>query len=203
MANQASAAVTVNIVLDTVAPTVAITAPANGSTINDSLVNITGTASDVYGINFVETSIDGQPYVHATGTTDWALSYSQVPSGQHTISARATDNNGNQSTPTSITITTNSPTPPPSINPTCTITYPIDNASGIGGNVTVTGLASDDVAVARVECQLDGGSWRLATGTTNWSFPVSVKGHGPHFVRARSIDTSGNYSPEVITHFRP
>jgi hypothetical protein len=76
-------------------PTVAITAPANGSTVANT-VNITGTSSDPEGISKVEVQIDGGSWQAATGTTSWSYSWdaSSAAGGSHTIAVRATDTTG-------------------------------------------------------------------------------------------------------------
>ncbi len=57
--------------------------------------------------------------------------------------------------------------------------------------MTVTGTASDDVAVAMVEVSLDGMNWMVATGTTSWSADLTLSA-GQNTIRVRATDTSGN-----------
>ena len=76
-------------------PTVAIAAPAAGSTVSGS-VTIRGTASDDAGVSKVEVRVDAGAYALATGTTSWTttLNSSSVSDGAHTLTARATDTAG-------------------------------------------------------------------------------------------------------------
>ena len=87
---------------DTTAPVSVITAPANGaSVVQQALVNITGTASDVGGlVAGVEVSTDGgTTWRVATGTTSWSYKwYPRLP-GTYTIKVRATDDSLNTETP--------------------------------------------------------------------------------------------------------
>jgi glycosidase len=70
--------------------------------------------------------------------------------------------------------------------------------------VEVMGVASDNVAVSRVEVSLDGGNWITASGTAAWShmFDSRFFRNGSRYISARAIDTSGNVSPaaEVPVH---
>ena len=62
---------------------------------------------------------------------------------------------------------------------------------------TVTGKASDNVAVGTVYYSLNGASWTAATtgnNWTNWTAIVMLK-PGTNTVRAYAVDTSGNVSP--------
>jgi beta-mannanase len=76
--------------------------------------------------------------------------------------------------------------------PRVTFTSPA-YGSTVSGTITVTGTASDDVGVARVEVRVDGGAYRLAGGTTNWSVAIDTTAYPPgtHNLKARVTDTSG------------
>jgi hypothetical protein len=88
-------------------PVVAITTPADGASVYDT-VGIEGTASDDVGVDTVEVSVDGGAYVSAVGTADWSvwthsIDATLLTDGNHTITARATDTSGNVAT-ASVTI---------------------------------------------------------------------------------------------------
>ena len=82
-----------------------------------------------------------------------------------------------------------------SIPPTVTINIPADG-SMVTGIVSVTGTATDNIAVAKVEVSIDGGGWNLASGTTNWSFVLNTQSmlNGLHTISARATDGSSNVS---------
>ncbi|WP_157157455.1 DUF4082 domain-containing protein [Diaminobutyricimonas sp. LJ205] len=80
--------------------------------------------------------------------------------------------------------------------PTASVVSPVNGASiANGAQVTVTGTANDAGGrVAGVEVSTDGGAtWRLAEGTTNWSYTYVQSGLGAAALMARAIDDSANY----------
>lgn len=80
-------------------------------------------------------------------------------------------------------------TNPPSVK----ITSPNSGITVSSNCVTVSGTASDDVAVKEVRCQVNAGPWTLATGTNNWTNQVTLS-FGTNTIRAYAVDTSTNYS---------
>ena len=64
--------------------------------------------------------------------------------------------------------------------------------------LTLTGTASDNVAIEKVEVSTDGTTWILATGTTSWSATLTLK-EGSNTVFVRTTDTSGNADVKRIT----
>ena len=80
--------------------------------------------------------------------------------------------------------------------PTVSIKSPTANEHFTNAGITVTGKASDNVGVAAVYYQLDGGAWTLAqtqNGWAKWSVGVTLS-PGPNTVRAYAVDTCGNRS---------
>ncbi|MDF9878193.1 PHB depolymerase family esterase [Cellulosimicrobium cellulans] len=96
---------------DVVAPTVAITSPAAGSTVTGT-VRVGFAASDAGGVDRVELSVDGAalaplrtaPYVYDWDTTT-------LGAGTHVVAARAVDAAGNATT-AQITVTVQAPSGP-------------------------------------------------------------------------------------------
>jgi len=82
------------------------------------------------------------------------------------------------------------------VPPTISLITPANGAT-VTGVVAVTGTASDNVAVAKVEVSIDGGAWTLAAGTTNWTYSLNTLGllNGLHTISARATDGSSNVSP--------
>ncbi len=70
------------------------------------------------------------------------------------------------------------------------------NGAVIAGNLAISGIATDNVAVAKVEYQFDNDAWQTASGTTSWSASLNSSNflNGPHQISARATDSSGNIS---------
>jgi len=90
-----------------------------------------------------------------------------------------------------------SPTPPPdTVIPQVAITNPADGYTTTSSSVVVDGTASDDIGVAKVEVQIDGGVYNIASTTSagwaTWSIGLSNLLVGTHKIQARVTDTSGN-----------
>lgn len=93
----------------------------------------------------------------------------------------------------------NVPTPPvePDITgPSVIITSPSDDARLDSGIIIIGGIASDDVGLQGVEVRLDDGEWFSVwvpegARTSGWNLELAV-GTGPHTIKVRAIDTTGN-----------
>lgn len=79
--------------------------------------------------------------------------------------------------------------------PVVALNSPSDLAK-VTGAIAISGQASDNVAMQRVEVSLDGGNWFSANGTTSWSYPLDTTNfaNGSHTIAARAVDTSNNIS---------
>ena len=76
------------------------------------------------------------------------------------------------------------------VPPTVAISSPQADAILHAATVTVTGTASDDVAVEKIEASSDGATWILASGTSSWSVTLTLR-EGSNTIRVRATDTSG------------
>jgi alpha-amylase len=79
--------------------------------------------------------------------------------------------------------------------PTVSLLTPT-NGTAVAGNLLISGTAADNVAVQKVEVELDNGIWVTATGAASWSLNLNSSNflNGPHLISARATDTSGNIS---------
>jgi lysophospholipase L1-like esterase/chitodextrinase len=86
------------------APTIAITAPANGSTVSGTVV-ITANASDDQGVLGVQFTVDGVPLGPEDTTAPYGTSWNTttVSGGNHVLSAVARDAAGNTTTAAAVT----------------------------------------------------------------------------------------------------
>jgi Bacterial Ig domain len=175
---------------DTTAPTGAFTSPANGATVSGT-ITVTGTASDNRGVAKAEIAIDGGTYLLASGTTSWSLSINTttLSNGSHNLKLRVTDTSGNQAW-YDRTINVNNTVV--STAPNVGFTSPASGAT-VKGTITVTGTASSGAGVARVEVEVVGGSYQLASGTTSWSLSLNTAAYadGAQTLKARVTDNKG------------
>ncbi len=67
--------------------------------------------------------------------------------------------------------------------------------------IVVSGTASSNVALSKVEVKVGSGTWQLASGTTSWSTAVNLAS-GTNTIYARVTDTSGNFreSSVIVTY---
>jgi hypothetical protein len=109
-AGNTTTSVPVTIIVDNTAPTVSLTAPADGATVS-GLVTLTATASDnvaVAGVQFLANGVPvgaedtGSPYSLSAPTT-------AANNGTYTLTAVARDAAGNTTTSAPVTITVNTP----------------------------------------------------------------------------------------------
>ena len=128
--------------VDTTAPTVSLTAPADGATVTGT-INLTANASDNATVDHVDFLVDGN-VVGTDATSPYSFSWNSttVPDGAHTVAARAVDTATNQTTSTAANVTvSNADTTPPTSTIAC-------NGAACAGPysaaVTVTLSATDD-----------------------------------------------------------
>ncbi|MBA7631070.1 hypothetical protein ES703_38597 [subsurface metagenome] len=88
------------------------------------------------------------------------------------------------------------------IPPTITIQSPTQGAT-VSDTITISGVASDDVALSKVEVKIDSGAYELATGLANWSYSWNTKSvlNGSHTITARATDNAvvPNTSTDSVT----
>jgi Big-like domain-containing protein len=131
------------------APTVTLTSPAPGSTLNGT-VTFTASASSNVGVSRVDYLVNGQ--VVAAGSTAPSFSATwdstTVGDGAVTVTARATDSGGNQGTSSPVSMT-------------------VSNAASRGGNMLANAsLETDTTGTVTPDC------WQLGSSGTNtatWS----------------------------------
>jgi hypothetical protein len=117
---------------------------------------------------------------------------------------RAEDSVGNEDTNTTEQLAT--PTTADVIDPSSTITDPLGGAtlnSASANPYTITGTASDNVAVNLVEVNINGGGWQAATDTgggtpwSTWSYSWTLPADGSYTIQSRATDTAS--TPNVET----
>ncbi len=183
-----SAAVTVT--ADLTAPTVAMSAPANGSTVQNT-VNVSASASDGNGIAAVDFYRDGTVLLGTDTTSPYTIAWNTIttPAGVHTLTAVARDGAGNSATSAARTVTVKDVT-----TPVVAITAP---ASGtrvpVNSVVTIEATASDLNGVVRVEFYVANKlkcSVTTAPYTCAWTVPGGANKN--YTLQARAVDAANN-----------
>jgi hypothetical protein len=177
---------------DLTPPTVSITSPTGGATVNGS-VTITANAADNVGVANVQFLVNGVNLGAPDTTSPYSAAWNTTsgPNGSYTLTAVATDTAGNQTTSAPVTVTVSNLAPPGLVaawafNETSGTTA--SDASGNGRTGTVSGAAwttsgryggalsfdgvNDWVTVA------DANALDLTTGMTlsAWVRPTAVTG---------------------------
>jgi hypothetical protein len=179
---------------DRAPPSISISSPTAAATLAGT-VTVSGLAADDVRLAKVEVNVDGGAYQPASGAASWSflLDTAGYANGSHTIAARATDTSGN-TTDASVSVAFSNAVPD-STPPTVSISLPSPGAS-VAGTIAVSGSASDNAALAKVEISVDAGAYQLAEGTTSWRYSLDTTSYsdGSHTVATRATDTSGNAS---------
>ena len=204
--NQAWNSIFITAIIDSTAPLVTVTSPSNGATVPVGALVVQGTTSDNTGgsgIKSVQIRLDGGSFLNVVpkSTNDWSswtASFGILTAGSHTFQARATDKAGNYKD-SSVAITTAAATTSDTTAPIVAITNPTGNSvlTITGGNIAVSGIASDSESGVRiVEVRIDEGSYVAATPKSagDWStwtvtLPITV---GEHRLVPRAMDNAGN-----------
>ena len=175
-------------------PSVSLAAPATASSGVAAMLAASAADSDgsIASVDF----FDGSTLLGTDSVAPFSWAWTPTTGGNHSLSARATDNGGANTTSTAVVVavtTSNADTQPPTLN----LTAPAAFASALAGTVAVTASATDNVAVTNVEFQLDGVTLGAALTAPPYSVNVDTSAHasGQHLLRARAADAAGNQSP--------
>jgi hypothetical protein len=194
-----SVASMVNVTSSNSSPSVTLTQPTDGATFAaPATVNLAATASDPDGTVTKVEFFNGSTKLAEDTTAPYSFTWSGVPAGSYTLTARATDDLGATTTTAASTITVAA-----NSAPTVAITSPTDGAVfAWKPTITVSATAGDaDGNVTAVEFR--NGSTLLAQDTTSpYSFTWRNVPQGTHVLTARATDNAGaatTSSPVGIT----
>ncbi|MGB9082489.1 MAG: Ig-like domain-containing protein [Desulfuromonadaceae bacterium] len=185
---------TVTVVSDTIAPTVAMTAPANSTTIR-GLATVSAGASDNVGVTRVEFYSNGV-LIYSSNVSPYSFNWdtTKVGNGVYVINAMAFDNAGNSSQSSSVTVLVDnvvSDTTLPIVNSfsfpstSTTLTVPVSGFSA-SDNVGVTGYLISESSNAP---SAGSAGWSASAPT---SFTFSSAGNKTAYSWAK--DAAGNVS---------
>ncbi|HYO59751.1 Ig-like domain-containing protein [Archangium sp.] len=174
---------------DETAPTVTLTSPAEGATLEGDIV-LTATASDDYSVRRVD-FYDGDTLIGTATSAPYSVFWYtrwNASNGPHVLTARAYDTSGNEGTSAPISITLNNDVTAPAV----TLTSPAAGGSP-QGLVTLSAEATDDRGVTSVEFW--DGRRLLGTDTEppySMTWNLGNEPGGPHTLYAKAYDLLGN-----------
>ena len=173
---------------DTTFPVITITAPAPDASFTTADITVDGTASDE-SLDNVQVKVGSGDWTDvSSGTTSWSTSVT-LDLGPNTIYARANDTSGNsrevQVDNVSYVVEGSGDTTPPNVS----IESPSGGDTFTTTTITVSGTASDNKGVHKVQVNI-GGGWKAAEGTTKWSKIVTMS-YGMHTIEVRAVDDAG------------
>jgi Matrixin len=205
------------------APTTPATLPISLTIQNPTGTNLQTTAKTEALSGFVANAA-GSPSVSwqtdhgqagvATGSTAWSIAAVPLATGSNTITVTAVDSN-HQTATQSVQVTQtaavsvpapappSAPTGPDTIPPTISIHSPSSTIVQTSqSTISVSGAASDNVAVANVTWQNTLAGSGTAVGTTNWTAPSIPLYPGTNTLILRAFDAAGNSGWRSITVVR-
>ncbi len=186
-----SAALSLTVNIDTTAPTVSLTSPANGATVSGT-ITLSATASDNVGVSRVDFYVDGG-LLGSSNASPYSLSWNTLlaTNGSHTLLAKASDAAGNVGASATVTVTVNNVadiTPP-----VVTLTSPANGATlPAKGSVSVSATASDASGISQIVLAIDGAVKKtcVAVTTCSYSWAMSKVSSGTHTITAKATDTA-------------
>ena len=195
--------ITVNAPAPNAPPSVGITAPASGATFTaPATIAIAANASDTDGTIARVDFYNGATLLGSDTSAPYQWSWTGVAAGTYSLTARAIDDDGAQTTSAAVSVTVNNSTggnPPPSVSltsPAAGSTFPLSS------KIAIAAVASDsNGTVQRVEFYA--GSTLLGTDASSpygltWKGPPA----GTYTLTARAIDNGGaqtTSAPVTIT----
>ncbi|MCG7840837.1 MAG: Ig-like domain-containing protein, partial [Methanomassiliicoccales archaeon] len=178
----------VSFIVDTTAPTVTITSPADGSYNSTGNVTVQWTTDDDDGIAYYDVSIDDGSWITVNGTS---YMFNDLDDGIHTVIVRAYDVSGNYDE-ASVNIMVDT------MDPVITIISPSEGSYLNSSSVTVQWTASDDGGIAHLQGRVDDGAWHFI-GPMSVSAIFNDLQEGEHTVDIEVIDLAGNVMARNVT----
>lgn len=181
-------------IVDTVAPSVIITSPADNTSVLGT-ISVNVDASDNNSISDVKLHVDGDYFsADASLPYSFTLDTSRLSLGYHVVRATATDSSGNSSYHEIIINVI-----PDTVLPSVQITSPSDGQV-ISNPFDVLVDASDNMQITRIEFYVDD----ILKGQDSIS-PYSISlnpsdiGSGTHQIKAKAVDESNNTAEDTIS----
>jgi len=182
---------------DATAPSVSITAPTSAATytIAANQIAISGSASDNVAVSLVSWSNNRGGSGSCTGTATWSAGSIPLVIGQNVITVTARDAQGQSGTDV-LTVTYQDATAPAVTisTPTSAATYTTNTSQ-----ITISGSASDNVAVTSVSWSNNRGGSGSCTGTATWSAGSVPLVIGENVITVTARDAQGETGTDLLT----
>jgi hypothetical protein len=197
---------------DTTPPTVAITAPANGTSVSGP-VTISADASDGggSGVARIEFRLDDAvsgALIGTDTTSPYSVTWdpSGTPAGSHTLFAIAFDGAGNEGTSPGVSITIPLPPPPPPAPPTVTISLsPTSPARKSTATITASPSTTSPQTITRVEFYINGSLVNTDTTSNPYShtWKVPAASGKTYTLSAKAYDSAGGVGTSSTITVKP
>jgi hypothetical protein len=171
------------------APTVAITAPADGAAFTAPAdITITASATDPEGQLTRVDFYQGSTLVGSDASEPYGLTWTGAPAGTYTVTANAIDAAGAETTSAPVTVSVTTANQPPTV----TLTAPAHGATFVApATVTLTASAADpEDQLARVEF-FSGSTLLASDAAPPYWFSWSSVGAGAYSLTAVAVDGEG------------
>ncbi|AKJ03808.1 Ig-like protein group 3 [Archangium gephyra] len=194
---------------DVTPPAVAITYPAQGATVRNT-VNVRVNASDDFGVQRVELYA-GSTLIATGSQSPFSLSWATrtVPNGPYTLTVRAYDAAGHGTTSAPLNVVVDNDFVPPELS----VLTPVEGAT-VSQTVSISGLVNDDrgVTSVRVEigppdcdenaCAIEDLYHSASEPFTGYQLDWNTRSraNGPRVLRVTAYDIGGNASPTVTVN---
>lgn len=175
---------------DTTAPSVSITSPVTGTSVSGP-VTLNAKATDNIAVSHVDYFVGSTRIGSTIAPYSLVWDSTSVADGQYTLLAKAYDAANNVGTSTSVTVTVKNIVAD-SQAPSVSLLLPT-NGQSVSGTVTISGSASDNVGVAKVQFFVDG-NW-LSTSLVapyNYSWNSKSVTNGQHQIVLKAFDSANN-----------
>jgi hypothetical protein len=187
---------------DTVAPTIHIYGPVEGTTYatTSSVVTLGGMSSDNVGVTAVTWTNSRGGAGFSSGTTKWSIPSVPLQSGTNVITVTAQDAANNRGTDV-LTVTFNGAPSVDTTPPLVSIVTPTTQTSYVapGSSVVLGGTSSDNVGVTQVSWANSRGGSGIAFGTTSWNVSSVALQGGSNVITVTARDAAGNVSTDLLT----
>ena len=184
-----SSSVTITVVGQNQPPAVSISSPVSAAVFTaPASVTIDASATDADGTVTIVEFYNGESLLGSDNTGPYSYTWTNVPIGTYSITAKTTDNNGNSTTSAPVIIIVVAPNQPPAVSISSPVSGAVFNAPA---SVTIAATATDtDGTVNKVEFY-NGNTLLGSDNTIPYSFTWTNVAVGSYSISAKATDNTG------------